>query len=448
MTEIVLYHFSKRKNSTKRPTGQGAEVPCLLKSATTFQNPTFILQKPMNDMLQFNYAKWADHYYFIDSTTSINAGQTEISCTEDVLATYKNEISNYTCFIERSSNQTTLANDTMYIPTNDWVLSARNVSHKEKIMTSTYSQQYIIRVVSRTGVASYYINGDQLNNLLDYMYTESNFTDVITDAITKLMFDPFKYIVDLKWIPFVESAFKNNNNEAIQLGFWDSGVMAKRIDEDTVVNFSYSFAFDNPLYAITDFRYYSPSFSNYFIKLPFIGVVALNPYKIDESVNALYQFDATSGLCNVFLQSKKVVFASYQFQLSVPVQIGYASTNIAQLTTSAVSLVGAGLQGNIAQGISSGIEAGRSITAPEVSMLGTIGNISNILNNQILEFNSYACTSINPDGASEGYADGTVRSISGLSGYIKCRNASIEISGFTGDQEAVNNYLNSGFYYE
>ena len=96
MTEIVLYHFSKRKNSTKRPTGQGTEVPCLLKSATTFQNPTFILQKPMNDMLQFNYAKWADHYYFIDSTTSINAGQTEISCTEDILATYKNEIGNYT----------------------------------------------------------------------------------------------------------------------------------------------------------------------------------------------------------------------------------------------------------------------------------------------------------------------------------------------------------------
>lgn len=448
MTEIVLYHFSKRKNSTKRPIGQGTEVPCLLKTATTFQSPIFILQRPMNDMLQFNYCKWADHYYFIDSTTSINAGQTEITCTEDVLATYKNEIGSYTCFIERSSNQNTFANDSMYIPTNDWVLSTRNVTHKEKIMTSTYSQQYIIRVVSRTGVASYYINGDQLNNLLDFMYTESNFTDVIQDAITKLMFDPFKYIVDLKWVPFVESAFKSSNDEAIQLGFWDSGVIAKRIDEDTVVNFSYSFAFDNPLYAITDFRYYSSSFSNYFIKLPFIGVVALNPYKIDATVNALYQFDATSGLCNVFLQSKKVVFASYQLQLSVPVQIGYASTNIAQLATSAVSLVGAGLQGNIAQGISAGIDAGRSITAPEISMLGTVGNISNILNNQILEFNSYACTSIEPDKASEGFVDGTIRPISGLTGFVKCRNASIEISGFTGDQEAVNNYLNSGFYYE
>lgn len=448
MTEIILYHFSKRKNSTKRATGQGTTVSCLLKSNTAFQNPVFKLKLSLDSALQFNYLKWADHYYFISSTVSLNNDMVEISASEDVLATYRTEISNYTCFIERSSKQTTLANDSMYIPTNDWVLTTRNVTHKEKIMTSAYSQQYIIRVVSRTGVAAYYINGKQLNNLLDFMYTESNFTDVIQDAITKLMFEPFKYIVDLKWVPFVESAFKSGNDEAIQLGFWDSGVVAKRINENTVVNFSYSFAFDNPLYAITDFRYYNSSFSNYFIKLPFIGVVALNPYKIDESVNALYQFDATSGLCNAFLQSKRVVFASYQLQLSVPVQIGYASTNIAQLATSAVNLVGGGLQGNIAQGISAGIEAGRSITAPEISMLGTVGNISNILNNQILEFNSYACTSIDPDGTSEGYVDGAIRTISSLTGFVKCRNASIQIAGFEGDQEQVNSYLNSGFYFE
>lgn len=448
MTNIALYRFSKRQNSTKRPTEQGTSVPCLLKSSTTFQNPTFKLKLSLDSALSYNYLKWADHYYFIDSTTSISNDMVEISASEDVLATYRDEISNYTCFIERSSQQNTFTNDSMYIPTNDWVLTTRSVSHKEKIMLSSYAQQYIIRVVSRTGIASYYINGSQLDNLLDYMYTESNFADVITDGITKLMFDPFKYIVDLKWVPFTSDGFKNSKNETIQLGFWDSGVIAKRIDDDTVVNFSYSFAFNNPIYSITDFRYYNSSFSNYFIKLPFIGVVALNPYKIDENVNALYQFDATSGLCNVFLQSKQVVFATYQFQLSVPVQIGYASTNVAQLTTSAVSLVGAGLQGNIAAGISAGIEAGRSITAPEASMLGTVGNISNILNNQTLEFNSYACTSIEPDEVSEGYVDGTTRNIGSLSGFIKCRDASIQIAGFSGDQDQVNNHLNSGFYFE
>ena len=69
MTEIILYHFSKRKNSTKRPTGQGMSLPCLLKSDTTFQNPVFKLKLPLDNALHYNYLQWADHYYFISSTT-------------------------------------------------------------------------------------------------------------------------------------------------------------------------------------------------------------------------------------------------------------------------------------------------------------------------------------------------------------------------------------------
>ena len=38
--------------------------------------------------------------------------------------------------------------------------------------------------------------------------------------------------------------------------------------------------------------------------------------------------------------------------------------------------------------------------------------------------------------------------ISSLSGYIKCRNASVSIPGDGEEQSIVNNYLNSGFYYE
>ena len=121
MTDIILYHFSKRKNSTKRPKEQGTTVSCLLKSNTTFQNPTFKLKLSLENALQYNYMKWSDHYYFIDSVTSLNNEMIEISASEDVLATYREEIGNYTCFVERSAKQNTLANDTMYTPTNDWV---------------------------------------------------------------------------------------------------------------------------------------------------------------------------------------------------------------------------------------------------------------------------------------------------------------------------------------
>ena len=447
MTEIVLYHFSKRKNSTKRPTGQGTEVPCLLKSATTFQSPTFILQRPMNDMLQFNYAKWADHYYFIDSTTSINAGQTEITCTEDVLATYKNEIGSYTCFIERSSNQTTLANDSMYIATNDWLSQSTVVGQPINTFVNGYEPNYLLRTVSVEGVNTYYIRGKRLKDLCSFMYTYGSIPDVIDSALTRLLFNPFQYILDLKWLPFIVDKFVNAL-DTVKLGYWDSNVNAYLIG-DASCTFSYDLSLDNPLYADTDFRYYNSAFSKYTVKLPFVGVTPINPTKTHKGqLKATYNFDAVSGMADVWLTSGSDEYAHFQCQLAVPVQIGYATANIGNLTNSLIDIGTSLASGNPIGTITNTLGAFQSVTSPEPNMVGTVGNISSILNNMDANSICYACTSINPDGASEGYADGTVRSISGLSGYIKCRNASIEISGFTGDQEAVNNYLNSGFYYE
>lgn len=447
MTEIVLYHFSKRKNSTKRPTGQGTEVPCLLKSATTFQNPTFILQRPMNEMLQFNYAKWADHYYFVDSTTSINAGQTEISCTEDVLATYKNEIGNYTCFIERSSNQTTLANDSMYIATNDWVSQSTVVGQPINTFVNGYEPNYLLRTVSVEGVNTYYIRGKRLKDLCSFMYTYGSIPDVVDSALTRLLFNPFQYILDLKWLPFIVDKFVNAL-DTVKLGYWDSNVNAYLIG-DASCTFSYDLSLGNPLYADTDFRYYNSAFSKYTVKLPFVGVTPINPTKTHKGqLKATYNFDAVSGMADVWLTSGSDEYAHFQCQLAVPVQIGNATANIGNLTTSLIDIGTSLASGNPIGTITNTLGAFQSVTSPEPNMVGTVGNISSILNNMDANSICYACTSIEPDGASEGYADGNVRSISGLSGYMKCRNASIEISGFTGDQEAVNNYLNSGFYYE
>lgn len=447
MTEIVLYHFSKRKNSTKRPTGQGTEVPCLLKSATTFQSPTFILQKPMNDMLQFNYAKWADHYYFIDSTTSINAGQTEISCTEDVLATYKNEIGSYTCFIERSSNQTTLANDSMYIPTNDWVSQSTVVGQPINTFVNGYEPNYLLRTVSVEGVNTYYIRGKRLKDLCSFMYTYGSIPDVLDSALTRLLFNPFQYILDLKWLPFIVDKFVNAL-DTVKLGYWDSNVNAYLIG-DASCTFSYDLSLGNPLYADTDFRYYNAAFSKYTVKLPFVGVTPINPTKTHKGqLKATYNFDAVSGMADVWLTSGSDEYAHFQCQIAVPVQIGYATANIGNFTTSLIDIGTSLASSNPIGTITNTLGAFQSVTSPEPNMVGTVGNISSILNNMDANSICYACTSIDPDGTSEGYIDGTVRSVSALSGFVKCRNASIEISGFTGDQEAVNNYLNSGFYYE
>ena len=179
MTEIILFHFSKRKNSTKRPAEQGTSVPCLLKSNTTFQNPVFKLKLSLDNALQYNYLKWADHYYFITSTVSLNNDMVEISASEDMLATYRTEIANYTCFIERSAKQTTLANDSMYIPTNNWVSQGTIVGHPINTFVNGYAPNYLLRTVSVEGINTYYVTGSQLDDLMGFMYTYGSIPDVI-----------------------------------------------------------------------------------------------------------------------------------------------------------------------------------------------------------------------------------------------------------------------------
>lgn len=446
MTEIILFHFSKRKNSTKRPTEQGTTVPCLLKSNTTFQNPVFKLKLSLNSALQYNYLKWADHYYFINSTVSLNNDMVEISASEDVLATYRTEIGNYTCFIERSAKQTTLANDSMYIPTNDWVSQSTIVGQPINTFVNGYARNYLLRTISVEGISTYYVTGSQLDELMEFMYTYGSIPDVIDSALTRLLFNPFQYIVDLKWLPFRLSSFLNIADN-IKLGYWDSNVTAALIN-DATCTFSYDLSLGNPLYADTDFRFYNPAFSKYSVKLPFVGVIPVNPTKTHKGqLKATYNFDAVSGMADVWLTSGDE-YAHFQCQLAVPVQIGYATTNIGQLTTNLIDVGTSLASGNPIGAITNTLGAFQSVTSPEPNMLGTVGNISSILNNMDANSICYACTSIDPDGTSEGYVDGTIRSISALSGFVKCRNASIQIAGFEGDQEQVNSYLNNGFYFE
>lgn len=447
MTEIILYHFSKRKNSTKRPAEQGTFVPCLLKSNTTFQNPVFKLKLSLDNVLQYNYLKWADHYYFITSTLSLNNDMVEISASEDMLATYRTEIGNYTCFIERSSKQTTLANDSMYMPTNNWVSQGRIVGEPINTFVNGYAPNYLLRTVSVEGINTYYATGSQLDDLMGFMYTYGSIPDVIDSALTRLLFNPFQYILDLKWLPFRLSSFLNISDN-IKLGYWDSDVTASLIN-DATCTFSYDLSLGNPLYADTDFRFYNAAFSKYTVKLPFVGVIPINPTKTNKGqLKATYNFDAVSGMADVWLTSGSDEYAHFQCQLAVPVQIGHATTNIGQLTTSLID-VGTNLaSGNPIGAITNTLGAFQSVTSPEPNMVGTVGNISSILNNMEANSICYACKSIDPDGTSEGYVDGNVRSISSLNGFVKCRNASIQIAGFDGDQDQVNRFLNDGFYFE
>lgn len=449
MINVEFYNFSKKSNSTARPS-EGTGVPVDLKRGTTFQSPTFVLRYGLNDFLNFNYAKWNDHYYFINSVTSINAAQIEVSCTEDVLATYKEEIGNYTCVIERSSHQSLLYPDALYLSDDNWKKDATIIADPVGLFPKGYSGNFIVRTTSSEGITLYYMTQEEIDDLLSFMWSDGSWGDVLSDAFTKLFFDPFKYILSIDWCPIRIDNFIHLSS-TVKLGFWDSKVSGAIIGGVNApsVNFSYDIGITNSRYNKYQFQYWNSNFSRYFVKLPFVGVIQLDITKTaNDQLTADYYYDAVTGLCDVWLRSGQNDLAHFQTRLSIPIQIGFATNNPSNILNGAANTGIQLVTGNAMGTISSGLESIKGAFSPDSSVIGSNGSINGILNNRSAAQYTYTCSSIVPYPNTEGYADGNRRKINTLSGYVKCRNASVPINGYSGDQDAVNNFLNNGFYYE
>ena len=100
MTIKTWSGFSKRKNSTKQPTG-GTSVTAFLKEGTSIENPTFTLS---GNNFTVDYVEAFGHYYFVKDIVSIRNNLIEIECVQDVLATYKSAIIGSSQYVIRSAS--------------------------------------------------------------------------------------------------------------------------------------------------------------------------------------------------------------------------------------------------------------------------------------------------------------------------------------------------------
>ena len=101
---VNLYTFSKRENSTKRPTSGGTSYSCTLLDETSLMNPTFKLSIASNPIGK-NYAYVPDfnRYYFINDIRSYQ-NFWYIDCTCDVLASFKDTIGAESHYVLRSAS--------------------------------------------------------------------------------------------------------------------------------------------------------------------------------------------------------------------------------------------------------------------------------------------------------------------------------------------------------
>lgn len=454
--QVNFYQLYKRINSTKRPETVLATLDCQLKEPCSILSPSLIVSID-ETITTYNYCYidlWKK-YYFITDTTVLTGGRYQVDLTCDELASWKESIGKYTCFVERAaSSYNTLVADSLMSNTENLVTDVSATTTIGGDIFDAVTGCFILRAVnpggSAEGISSYVLSQGDLARVLSFMFSEDNFSDILSDATVKSFFNPFQYIVSLMWLP-ISGGLTGATTENVKFGWWDTGVSASTVYSPGVtIQVS---SINVPANPYSDFRAYDNRFSNYVLYIPAVGSIPINAADAQNGLNLTMTIDALTGMCEVHLRAGDAegdnpIISTYKTQVGVPVQIGQVNSTLTSAGTSALSAATSLASGHIVSGITGLVNSVQTALSPTPSINGSNGARYPLRANH-----NIICT-LTARGACE-YPTSVAgrplfanRQLSTLSGYIKCGNASIDIGGYSSEKETVNGYLNGGFYYE
>ena len=492
MPTVTFYRFSKRKNSTKRPASNigGTQVDVKLKDECSIRYPSFLLTGFQDD---WNYLKWGDNYYYINDVTFITNDLVQIDCNKDLLATYRTEIGSTNAFIEYSSTYKLSQNDNSEYITDNRI----SMIHDILVTKSGVGQgEAPIYLTDTTGCMILEVVGKGNTNESTFGFANCFATDLgtglhlsttlldddqgVQSQIRDIMQSPFDALIRAWYVPF--------DLQTLAYGQATSICLAKSVTTSaTGYALGYYLRFDpqsipvadNYDYTIPrtygDFRDFEP-YSKLYAHLPFIGYVELDAemYREDTEIKISMRFDPIGASIIYDLQGKTSgVTEQFQFECGVELPIAQTRQNPIKGATNLVSgfaSAGFGLAtGNMPMAVSGGLGIMNSVMNNFKTQTNVKGGINgspcatwevldsdpslyaSLVRTVYLEQRSFMTTQ---DPQSQSFIDTNgrkvdkVRTISYLSGYVKCANASVDMEGFEDEKQEINNYLNGGFFYE
>lgn len=461
MQLLLFKNFTKRINSTKRPdiTQPDRNVTISAKDIISVEHPTF---KVSNVDLDINYAYFNGKYYYVDDISLSNLAIYELHCSMDHLATYKDQIQSSSQYVlYASSGYNKFITDPRVLPTTEKVVTKTEITPLINAFSSTGT--FIVGIIDNnapglTGVVTYYAMTD---TELNHMMNEINGTSYIQTFLNNIQYafaNPMDAIVSCVWVPISMSNIPGNSGASI-----------------TLIN--------TPVVSTTAKRVTSPQFTtgatiggyrtnqNYLdlepyvthsLYLPFVGNVPLDLGAVyPNDMNLIIAVDLLTGHIGYKLADSVTgsqgVISTYSAQCGVNIPLSNQtldSTGILAgvLTTiggviATVSTGGAGAAAAIAGGAfatSKSAEMHSSINGAISSRLGAFMGLT-IIKTTIV---SKPSETFGSSAASRGLPLFNRVSLSGLSGYVQCQDASVDIPGNSADKETINSSLNSGIYIE
>ena len=508
MMNIVFYNFGKKNNSTKFPDVQGTTLDCQLKGQCSIFNPTFIINTtghtpPIAACPTWNYCKVVDfgpRYYFIDNWTWLN-GVWECSCVVDVLASYKYDIRDMYGYVLRSAseNDPTIT-DTAYITTTE--VETENTFLPAFFVSSLSSGFYIVGIIGEESTATqgaityYQMTPAEMANFRAYLLSDTFLTDhglvqladfIPADA-TKVIYNPYQYIVSCMWFPFPPSAIPAGDKTQvwrIPFGWWLSGtgMSAYRLKdsvqiywktEDIAIN-------DHPQISRGSYMNRSP-YTSRTLRLPPFSEVILPDMYFDSGFSLRIELECdfiTGDACvNLYAMDnngiRKAVLTRLTQKLGVDIQLAQVGTDyfgaftqsyndtqyMFDKTVGAVS--GVDLSGVIKAAIS-GVKAGAAYGQVQSYETVALGNYLKAKAPQLLTSGSngsllmmkqygYLCETFyivaEDDPQQLGQPLCKIKRLGDLSGYMVVMNPEVEFECFEAERSLITQFLSTGFFYE
>ena len=477
-----FYKLSKRKNSTKQPTGSGTDFSVDLKSGTSLLSPTLLLNN--SGKPDFNYFVFEGMYYFIRDIVSVRNNLWEIYGAVDPLATAKAAILAAKAYVIYD----TVANTE--IPDNRFPLKTTKIVQASTAACPLVPDSgcYIVSLTGSNNTTGVYkVSHGELasliddiayinNNLFDYPSPPSWEPYVVDASIAsvganiaaagKNLVLNFEYIRDcLKYtisqffgsgncaenirqclfIPFDRGTTYGAND--IYLGTFKTQQQLSKLATPTIVDS----ATVNIPWQASDYRRRSP-YTDVYLYIPYIGMVKLSSENLvgQSSVTVTYTLSVRDGSLIATVTSGSQIIGQYSGNVGVSVPVGISNINMPKAAQSVLTgIVAAASKSWGAIGMAA-INLGESVS-PNYTCLGGLDGLASIATNQnITCYTVFHDTVVAPNTEINTIGSPTMapKALSSLTGYVQCMDAHIEGDYPAPILEAVDNYLNRGIYIE
>lgn len=494
---ITFYQFSKRNNSTKKPTGEGTDLTGDLKQDTSIITPQILISPIQGGIAPsslYNYAYIAKfaRYYFVSDWVWIG-NMWQVNLRLDVLASWRASIGSSSQYVTRSASAYNLnITDTIYPATVDYSISSIALTNVFQPVIA--NGIWVIGVIGGStsnsfGAITYYaFTTRQIGWLKGFLFSDDYINNSIqasdiSAGLLKSIYNPYQYIASCMYYPVLPSAVSGSTVSAIKFGWWTVDIPeGSRPIEISISSLQAVSTLTitvprHPQISRGNYLKHSP-YTQYTLYFPPWGLIPIDSGAFDVATDCRVeiQLDFVTGVGNLLIKAvsnQQVLATIYQEakQIGVPVQLAGMIVDVSQSQMQNVAMIkGAGLIGDLGQSaakhISSGdwggvwsdiqdfaggtkksfIDNASDFLIPSVHTGGVNGGIA--VYNQQPGFMAKFYKITGENLAHYGRPLCENRTINTLSGFILCADADIAIPGTLEERSAIVNYLNSGFFWE